>query len=74
MNVRDIELEALRLSSTDRAKLVQALLQSLDALSEEESDALWAQESLRRAAELQARPELARPAHEVFRRARELSR
>jgi putative addiction module component (TIGR02574 family) len=74
MKVVDLEAEALRLSATDRAKLVQTLIQSLDAISEEESEALWADEAQRRAAELDAHPELARPADEVFRRVRELAR
>jgi len=74
MDVVDLEAEALRLSATDRAKLVQTLIHSLDAVSEEEGEALWAEEAQRRAAELEAHPELARPADDVFRRARELAR
>lgn len=74
MKAADVEAEALRLSPAERARLVHVLIESLDEISEEASEALWAQEAQRRAAELQSRPELARPAQDVFRRARELAR
>lgn len=70
MNVIDIEAEALKLPVVDRARLAEALLQSLDALSEEDHQRLWTEEALRRDAELDADPTKGRPAAEVFRAAR----
>ncbi len=40
--------EALRLSLSERARLAERLLESLDGLSEEENEALWGEEALRR--------------------------
>ncbi len=70
MNVIDIEAEALKLPVVDRARLAEALLKSLDALSEEDHQRLWTEEALRRDAELDADPTKGRPAAEVFRAAR----
>lgn len=70
MNVMDIEAEALKLPIVDRARLAEALLQSLDALSEEDHQRLWTEEAQRRDAELDADPTKGRPAAEVFRAAR----
>ena len=39
---------ALALSAADRARLAETLLSSLDDLSEEESEQLWAEEAQRR--------------------------
>ena len=70
MNVIDIEAEALKLPVEDRARLAEALLKSLDALSEEDHQRLWTEEALRRDAELDADATKGRPAAEVFRAAR----
>jgi len=68
--MRDLEARALRLGPKDRARLAKKLLASLEKLSKEENERLWADEAERRDAELQHEPELARPAREVLRRAR----
>lgn len=70
MNIQDIETEALKLPVVERARLAEALLESLDALSEEEHRRLWTEEAARRDAELDASPTKVRPAAEVFRDAR----
>lgn len=70
MDVVDLEAEALKLPAVDRARLAEALLKSLDALSEEEHRRLWAEEAVRRDAELDADPSKGRPAADVFRQAR----
>jgi putative addiction module component (TIGR02574 family) len=71
MTLPDLQSEALKLSPRERARLAEALLQSLDELSEEQNTLLWIEESHRRSAELSAHPERARPADIVFRDARE---
>lgn len=67
---RDIAAEALELPLTARAELASQLLDSLDELSEEESDQLWAQEAERRIADYEAGNIEAVPADEVFARLR----
>lgn len=51
MNLHQIESEALALPLQERAALAQRLLLSLEDISESEFDRLWANESVRRAAE-----------------------
>lgn len=68
--LNDIAAEALELPITDRAELATQLLDSLEDLSEEESDALWADEAERRYAEYKAGNIKAVPADEVFARLR----
>lgn len=70
MNLPDLEAEALKLPVAERARLAETLLESLDALSEEENRRLWVEEAARRDAELDADPSRGRPAAEVFRDAR----
>lgn len=69
-DLKDIAAEALELPLTARAKLASQLLDSLDDISEEESDLLWAQEAERRYAEYKAGNIEAVPADEVFARLR----
>lgn len=71
MTLPDLESEALKLSPSERARLAEALLQSLDELSDEENALLWIEESKRRDIELSSHPDRARPADDVFRAARE---
>jgi putative addiction module component (TIGR02574 family) len=59
--------EALKLPVGERARLAEILLESLDTLSEDEHQQLWAEEAARRDAELDADPSMGRPADEVFR-------
>jgi putative addiction module component (TIGR02574 family) len=66
----ELETEALKLPVAERARLAETLLESLDALSEEENRRLWIEEARRRDEELDADPSRGRPAEDVFREAR----
>jgi hypothetical protein len=70
VNLPDLETEALKLPATERARLAETLLESLDSLSDEEDRRLWIEEARRRDAELDADPSRRRPAEDVFRDAR----
>jgi putative addiction module component (TIGR02574 family) len=70
MDLAALETEALKLSPRSRAKLAEKLLQSLETLSEAESERLWAEEAQRRHDELETGTSVARSAEEVFREAR----
>ena len=65
---------ALSLDVRDRAKLAEKLLASLDTLSEEEADRLWADEAERRLKEYRAGRMKAIPADEVAQKAQRLMR
>jgi putative addiction module component (TIGR02574 family) len=65
---KEIAAEALELPLPARAELASQLLDSLDELSDEESDGLWAQEAERRFAAYKAGSVKAVPADEVFAR------
>ena len=69
MSVEELESEALRLDPESRARLAERLLVSLDELSEEDSEQLWAAEAQRRDAQMDADPGSSRPADDVFREA-----
>jgi putative addiction module component (TIGR02574 family) len=69
-DLEDIAAEALELPLTARAELASQLLDSLEDLSEEESDRLWAEEAERRYAEYKAGTIGSTPAEEVFARLR----
>jgi hypothetical protein len=47
MSIKDIETAVLKLQPKDRARLAGKLLQSLEDLSEEENEIIWAQEAER---------------------------
>ncbi len=70
MSLEKLESEALKLKPSSRAKLAEKLLQSLEDLSDEENEELWAQEALRRHEEIDAGAVKTRPGKEVFRKAR----
>lgn len=70
MKLLDLEVEALKLPVSERARLAEVLLNSLDALSEDEHRRQWTDEAVRRDAELDADPSRGRPAEDVFRDAR----
>lgn len=70
MNLSDLEIEALKLSIDERARLAETLLKSLDALSEVEHQRIWTEEAKRRDAELDLDPSRGCPAADVFRDAR----
>jgi hypothetical protein len=48
MSIREIEAAALKLVPKERARLAGKLLESLENLSEEENELIWAQEAERR--------------------------
>ena len=70
MSVEEIEAEALKLDPKDRARLAEKLLASLETLSDQENDRLWAEEAERRDADWESAPGTGRPAADVLRDAR----
>jgi hypothetical protein len=70
MSLKEIEAEIKKLDLKDRAALAKWIVESLDDLSEEEVQALWAEEAERRLDEMEQGevPEI--PAKEALRRAR----
>jgi hypothetical protein len=70
MSIEELEAEALKLTPQARAKLAGKLLESLEGLTEEENQQLWAEEAERRDADLDRATDSARPADDVFREAR----
>jgi hypothetical protein len=70
MTNEQVESEALKLNPQARAELAEKLLRSLEELSEEEIKRLWAEEALRRDAELDAGKASMRDAEDVFKDAR----
>jgi putative addiction module component (TIGR02574 family) len=69
-NLKEIAAEVLELPIEARADLASQLLDSLDEISVEENDHLWAEEAERRYAEYKAGRADAVPADEVFARLR----
>lgn len=67
MTTNEIEAAALGMDAPARASLAEKLLRSLEDVSEEEIDRLWADEALRRDEELDSGNATARDADEVFR-------
>lgn len=67
---KDLTEQALELPLAERAELARQLLDSLEDISEEENDALWAAEAERRYADFKAGEIKAIPAEEVFARLR----
>ena len=70
MTTEQVENEALKLKPEARAELAEKLLKSLEDLSDEEIERLWAEEAVRRNAELDAGTASMRDAEDVFRDAR----
>ena len=70
MGIDEFEAEALKLTPTARARLAAKLLESLEALSDEENLRLWAEEAQRRDKAWEATGAAGHPAEEVFRDAR----
>jgi len=69
-DLKDIAAEALELPLTARAELASQLLDSLDDLTEAESDQLWAEEAERRYAAYKAGEMGSVSADELFARLR----
>ena len=67
MSTEELENEELKLAPRDRARLAQRLLQSLEDLSDEENERLWAEEAERRDRAWDATRATGIPADEVFR-------
>ena len=72
MDLDALRREALSLPAEKRAELAEALLSSLDSLSQEELDQLWFQEAARRAGEIDRGEARRIPAEEVRRQAQSL--
>lgn len=70
MTQSELEAAALQLPPRERARLAERLLESLETLTPEERDELWAAEALRRDAELDERPDAGRDNDSVFAGAR----
>jgi len=70
MSIEEIEAEALKLDPKSRARLAEKLLESLEHLSEEENDRLWAEEARRRDADLDAKGSRSKSAGDALRDAR----
>ncbi len=66
MTESELEAAALSLPPKERARLAERLLASLESLTPEEQDELWATEALRRDGELDAEPEQGRKSGAVF--------
>jgi hypothetical protein len=73
-NAAEVFKNALSLEVHDRAALAQRLLASLEELSEEEADRLWADEAQRRLQEYRAGNARAVRAQEVAKKAERLFR
>ena len=73
MNIEKIAKEVLHLPKEERARLVQQLVLSLEAPSEEELRSDWLLEARRRAEEIDRGALQAVPADEVMRKARKLT-
>ncbi len=74
MNLQNLEFEALRLPTADRAALAQSLLASLDPVDDVDVAVLWLDEAERRSAEIDAGIVDTIPAEVVQARARALLR
>jgi putative addiction module component (TIGR02574 family) len=68
MSIQELEAEALKLPTHERARLAEALIASLD--EEDEISAAWADEAERRDEELRSGAVQGTPAEEVFDRIR----
>jgi len=71
MKPNELESQALKLTPKKRARLARKLLLSLDTLSESEIEQLWAQEAVRREAEIDSGEVKLIPADKAFRQARQ---
>ena len=70
MSIEDLEAAALSLDPKDRAHLARRLLVSLESLSSEENEHIWAEEAERRDKALDSGSLASRPSEAVFRDAR----
>jgi hypothetical protein len=70
MSIKEIEAVALKLVPNNRARLAGKLLESLEALSDEENEMIWGEEAERRDAAWGSSADAPRTAKRVFRSAR----
>jgi putative addiction module component (TIGR02574 family) len=70
MSIEELEVEIKKLTPRDRAALAKWIVESLDALSESEIEALWAEEAEHRLDEMEQGLVTEIPAEEVLHRAR----
>jgi hypothetical protein len=70
MTQKEIEKQLLKLDSRSRARIAKRLLHSLDSLSDEDNERLWAEEAHRRHQEILTKKAKLRPSDEVLREAR----
>lgn len=70
MSLQEIEAEVMKLNLRARAELAKKILSSLDELTEEENERLWAEEAYRRFQEMESGQVKGRPAENVLRDAR----
>ena len=68
--IREIEKEALRLPSYERAQLAEHLIISLDEVEDPEAERLWIEEAERRYQEYKQGKVKAKPSEMVFKEAR----
>jgi putative addiction module component (TIGR02574 family) len=73
-NLAEILKSAMNLDVRDRATLAERLLASLEELTEEEAERLWAEESQRRLEQYREGRAKAVPAEEVHKKAENLLR
>lgn len=66
LNVKEIEKEASRLPSRDRAKLAESLIKSLDKEEDPEAEKIWIKEAEQRYRAYKEGKVKARPADLVF--------
>ena len=71
MSIEELESEAMQLEPKARARLAGKLLESLESLSEEENERVWAEEASRRDSDLDSEQDGGRVADEVLRDARD---
>ena len=71
---RDLESKALKLSRTERARLAQRLISSLDQERDPDAEKFWLREAERRLAELKSGKVAGIPAAKVIRKARSMLR
>ncbi len=70
MSIDELEAEVLKLGPQARARLAERLLASLESLSDEENEQIWAEEAERRDAAWDSKGGAGRPAVDVFHDAR----
>jgi hypothetical protein len=70
MGTKELEDAALKLTPSERARLAEKLLESLEGLSDEDNARLWAEEAARRDSAWDVNPTMGRAAADVFRDAK----